>query len=307
MLEVGFLNKKMKLTVLFFFLLNNIAFAQIVPPLSVKDSIQYRLEYEYACKVIEEAKEPWHLNFVHYWNRYCRSKGILPEEVSIELWNDIFLRYPELSCQQKDHSISILHNLSMTEQVFYKKYKLYFDSCCGEFYNSLDSNLILVLRDIHERDQRYRQKMQEAITPAMNKDYWRKQHHLDSLNLMQADSIFINYGYPGRDIVGIDNEGIMFLVVQHSNLESMEKYLPFIKKEIENETLNPKYYAYILDRIQMIKDLPQVFGTQVVENKRGLWELYKMQSMHRIDDLRESYNLGSLKRYLDDFGIRLEK
>ena len=55
----------------------------------------------------------------------------------------------------------------------------------------------------------------------------------------------------------------MWLVIQHSNINKMEEYLPIIVNAVKNKELSPIPLAMLLDRIYTIKDGYQIFGSQM--------------------------------------------
>jgi len=65
--------------------------------------------------------------------------------------------------------------------------------------------------------------------------------------------------------------------------------------------LNPKYLAYSVDRINMAKGLPQVYGTQFIE-KDNQRILYRLEDANTVDEERKSVGLTSLK-YMDESKI----
>ncbi len=74
-------------------------------------------------------------------------------------------------------------------------------------------------------------------------------------------------------------------------LEVMEKYIQLIEDKIDKGKLSSSTFPMLYDRIQMLKDLPQKFGTQKVEGKSGKWELYKLESKEKVNDFRKEYFL----------------
>lgn len=118
----------------------------------------------------------------------------------------------------------------------------------------LNSDLVNLMSQILKDDQKYR--LEKPVD-------WSKQKPLDEKNLQIIDSLFQEYGtYIGRGFVGKDLEITMWLVVQHSNLEKMEAYLPVIHKAVEAEELSPSPLKMLLDRIHCIKYNYQIFGSQ---------------------------------------------
>ncbi len=51
------------------------------------------------------------------------------------------------------------------------------------------------------------------------------------------EKVIEEYGYPGKSLVGPSNMGTAFLVIQHSNQEVQEKYLPLLKQAADDGEL----------------------------------------------------------------------
>jgi hypothetical protein len=83
---------------------------------------------------------------------------------------------------------------------------------------------------------------------------------IDSLNLLRIEQILKQYGYPGISLVGTGTNEAAFYILQHA--QNIDKYLPTIKKAVDNNELSFKLYAMMLDRSLMYKGKEQIYGTQ---------------------------------------------
>ena len=82
----------------------------------------------------------------------------------------------------------------------------------------------------------------------------------DSADMRRVRAIIQRYGYPGKTLVGTPTNEAAFYVIQHSN--SIEQYLPLVKRAAEQGELPFRLYAMMLDRQLMYRGKPQVYGTQ---------------------------------------------
>ena len=134
-----------------------------------------------------------------------------------------------------------------------------------------------------------------------------EQNLLDSGNIQQIEKIIARYGYPGNSIVGIDLSDVAFIVIQHASLEKQEKYFPVIEQAVKKRELDKNNLPYMVDRIRMRKDLPQLYGTQVIwNNKKAKFELYPVEDIKNVDKRRYKFNLPDLKYYLKEYNIKVE-
>ena len=76
----------------------------------------------------------------------------------------------------------------------------------------------------------------------------------------------------------------------------MERFLPIIHKEIEEGRLSPSVYPLLHDRINMLKGLPQEFGTQnKYSPKLKTYELYKTIGKVQVNINRKKYGMKPLE------------
>ncbi len=123
--------------------------------------------------------------------------------------------------------------------------------------NDLDEELVKLIHEVSQNDEKYRVEG--------GKVNWKKQTPLDLRNQKIIDSLYSEYKtYLGISLVGSRYEIAMWRVVQHSNIEMMEKYLAIIQKACQdNELSSNRPLKMLLDRIYSIKDKCQIFGSQV--------------------------------------------
>ena len=220
-----------------------------------------------------------------YYNRFITYYKMLPDDL-----NDILYIFMDALLYDKDDFCSKYHStmkeLSFNMDTYYKKQKPMMDKMCECVLESYNKKLIARLNTMADNDQKYRN--QEPFD-------WKKQRVLDSINVKEALLIYDQYGLPDRRLVGVENESIFFFIIQHSNLELMERFLPEIKQATELRRLSPTLYPYMYDRICMIKGKPQEFGTQFQFNeKMKRNEMYKTIKLEQVNINRKKYGLKEL-------------
>ena len=138
----------------------------------------------------------------------------------------------------------------------------------ADYYNVLlDRELIKELEIIQKDDQSFRPQMGERMQKygSYSPEYlevWRKQAILDSMNLIKIEQIIKEKGYPGKSLVGDSYKEVAFMVIHHSNIEAMEKYLPILKEAYKKGEIDKGNLAFIIDRIYHARKGKQIFGTQ---------------------------------------------
>src|SRR5690606_35323113 len=96
---------------------------------------------------------------------------------------------------------------------------------------NLNKPLVAILDSILIEDQKYRLELKEIENKygwgsKEMKEHWKLISFKDSVNLIKITAILDKYGWLGPDVVGEQGNSALFLVIQHSNQKTQEKYLP---------------------------------------------------------------------------------
>lgn len=129
-------------------------------------------------------------------------------------------------------------------------------------------------------------------------------YETDSINLIKVTRILDTYGWPGKDEIGEQGSLTLFLVIQHADLQTQEKYLPLIEKACESGNLHISNLALIKDRILLRKGEKQIYGTQVaLSQKSGLYYILPLADPDSVDVRRKSIGLQPLAEYVKRWKI----
>ena len=129
-------------------------------------------------------------------------------------------------------------------------------------------------------------------------------HIKDSLN--KENLKLVNYYYAkGYNILSDSVVGKFskkcFMVIQHSDLKTMEKYLPVIKKLYECKQTKGGNYALLYDRISVDKNNGiQYYGTQINAKTN---KPYFIKDVYNVDKRRKELGMEPLSEYLERFDI----
>ncbi len=149
-------------------------------------------------------------------------------------------------------------------------------------------NVIPLLDEAYRRDQEIRK---EGVTYDALADH---------KNLELVISIDQVCGLPE----GMENEkqiNIIWLVIQHSKAEYRKRYISYFEKANEVGAIDAGSIALMKDRMAMDDGKPQVYGSQVYNDR-----LYNLRDPSTVDQRRASVGLGPLKDYLDRFGVSFD-
>jgi len=150
-----------------------------------------------------------------------------------------------------------------------------------------------LLNTIHERDQKTRKGSDSSAYI----------QYIDSWHLVQVEELISKYGWPGKSFVGPKGNNTVFLVIQHAELETQEKYLPMMRQSVEKGESRPADLALLEDRVLMRQGKKQIYGSQVVFNKSGGQEFYPIEDEKNVNVRREKVGLQPIEEYAKYFGI----
>lgn len=131
----------------------------------------------------------------------------------------------------------------------------------------------------------------------------------------ELDRIIRKIGWPSPYKVGDQASKTAFLIVQHSMNGIKRKYVRLVHKEMKENQIPAKYYAFLKDRFLIQKKGYQMYGTQiggrVKTNTQGNPEIYEyylkpLQKPEEVDSLRSLLGLKPLNKYLKNWNIKYE-
>lgn len=165
------------------------------------------------------------------------------------------------------------------------------------------------LAEIMESDQELRHQIgptQEKYGPKSPQmdSLWRQMQRADARNLPRVTAIIDQYGWPGNSLVGRSGSLAAFLVIQHSNLATMQKYLPLMRAAAAKGEMAKQNLALVEDRILTFQDKPQLYGSQLrASQATGKMEFFPIADEAHVDERRASMSLEPLADYAKNFGF----
>lgn len=172
-----------------------------------------------------------------------------------------------------------------------------------------DKPLQAELLTILEEDQKYRMQMNEMQkkfgpdSKEMN-DLWKITNLNDSINLLKVKKILDEKGWVGKDKVGAQANSALFLVIQHSDLETQKKYLPMMKEAVTKGNASPGSLALLIDRIEIREGRKQIYGSQIgINQKDKTYYILPLTDPDNVDKRRTEVGLGPISDYVKNWNL----
>lgn len=178
-----------------------------------------------------------------------------------------------------------------------------------ESEKDFDRPLIALLDSIYDEDQKYRNQI-DNVKKAFGgesvemKGLWKKIEFGDSVNLTNISKILDGSGWLGKNIVGVMGNMTLFLVIQHSDQKTQEKYLPMMREAAKNGNADGSELATLEDRIALKQGKKQIYGSQIGTDKiTGVSFVHNLEDPDNVDKRRAEVGLQPLADYVKKWSI----
>ena len=246
-----------------------------------------------------------------------------PKDVAVEDW--YFAACSWALAGYPDSAFLCLDSVAARRYTFYYSlatdtdlYTLYKDGRWKLFLNrikqnkdviesNLDTKLVDQLDTILKDDQGDRRQLERLLKKKGNySDEISKVNQRillkDSINLRKVRMILDERGWLGPKDVGQRGASALFLVIQHSDLATQEKYLPLLEEAVHKGNAKGSELALLVDRIEMRNNRPQIYGSQVIFSN-GVNTVYKIKDEANVNKRRAAMGMEPLEKYLKYWGI----
>jgi hypothetical protein len=180
----------------------------------------------------------------------------------------------------------------------------------GKEEAKLNKALLKLMDSVYHDDQAYRFQeisVDKEFGPASaeGKNIRRIIHEKDSINEIIVSDILDKYGWLGKEVVGSNGNATIALVLQHSSLNTQQKYLPMMRAAVKNKKADAEDLAILEDMVLIRQGKMQSYGTYLV----GIMQPRKyymapMEDPANVDKRRATLGLGTLDEYVRNWGFR---
>lgn len=262
---------------------------------------------EYAQSVIKykEAFKIEQKSGVDFYNAAC-SAALSSENKLAFKWLNLALKnkWINISHLKSDADLNTLHNSRKWDKIVAAMQKEV-DKIEANYDKPLQAELLA----INDEDQKYRRQIGEiekkyGYQSKEMQDLWRIIHEKDSINLIKISAILDKNGWVGADKVGGQANQTLFLVIQHSDLTTQQKYLPMMREAVKNKKASGSSLALLEDRVALGEGKRQIFGSQIGrDTETGKYFVLPLEDPDNVDKKRAEVGLGLLADYVKRWQI----
>lgn len=175
---------------------------------------------------------------------------------------------------------------------------------------NLNKPLVATLDSIYDDDQKYRQQIDRiekkyGWDSKEMKDHWKIINEKDSLNLIKIKFILDKYGWLGADVIGRQGNSTLFLVIQHSDQTTQEKYLPMMREAVKSGKAQGGDLALLEDRVALRQGKKQIYGSQIGRTpETQKYFILPLEDPENVDKRRAEVGLQPLADYVSHWQIK---
>ena len=143
------------------------------------------------------------------------------------------------------------------------------------------------LEEVYDLDQSIRNIDWDTLSsPEASIAYSKKMMAVDSVNQTRVIPILEQYGWLPESKIGEKAASAIFYVVQHSNTETIEKYLSQMEALAKKGEASATDAAKMRDRLLMFQGKKQLYGTQAAswvraEGGQVIWPIEDVENVNK--------------------------
>ncbi|MBN2663422.1 MAG: hypothetical protein JXR68_07205 [Bacteroidales bacterium] len=196
----------------------------------------------------------------------------------------------------------------MTKKFSLAILSIFFFVLCSCNHEEIDfSEIRDTLEQVYINDQIHRLKL-DSINNTCGQNskemdsLWKVINKTDSVNLSIVTHFLDKYGWVGSKDIGAKSNLALFLVIQHSNLQTQLKYYKMLKKAVRKGNADKMDFAYLDDRIAVRQGKPQKYGTQLIlDTVKNVYYVFPLKNPDKVDKWRKKIGIPPMQTYFEIF------
>jgi len=165
------------------------------------------------------------------------------------------------------------------------------------------------LDSIHTEDQKYRTEIREidekyGWESEEMKNHLKIMRAVDSSNLIIVEEILDKYGWLSSEQIGRKANKTLFLVIQHADQETWEKYLPVMRQAVKDGKAKARSLALLEDRTNLGRGELQIYGSQIKKDQEtGEMYVMPLTDPDKVNERRASVGLRPIEDYIKSWDL----
>lgn len=166
------------------------------------------------------------------------------------------------------------------------------------------------LIDMRIKDQSYYYYIAKLpYNKELEHKYWPIKEKINKKNLKELREIILeNGGWPKISEVSSKVSGAVFLIIQHSEPQTMQFYYGYLKECVEKGEAEKRHLALMTDRMISNLGVKQIYGTQIsFDDKKGIYylDLNEVIDPINLNKRRAEMDLKPIEEYLKNWDAEL--
>ena len=192
---------------------------------------------------------------------------------------------------------------------------------CGCGAVGTDVDLRAELLEMGRADQEVRGRLMAVVTPGDPTSFRTEEAQnvieemaaVDEKNQLRLDEIVSQRGWPGARSFGSEAASAALLIIQHSGVETKERYLSILRQAVEDGEEEPAPLAQLEDEVSVAKTGYQIYGTEISLDT-GVPVLVPIQDPEGLERRRAEMGLQPIAEYrrdadknaIEEFGVAVD-
>lgn len=262
-------------------------------------------DYEKSVEKYKEAFKLEQKSAVDFYNAAC--SAALSEDNKLAFkWLNLAFKNGWLNVKhlETNTDLTILHKSKKWDRLVSEMQKAV-DNMEANYDKPLQEKLLAIFEDDQSIRKEYISAQKEFGYKSKQVDsLGRIMAYKDSINVITVTEILDNYGWVGPDKVGGQANHTLFLVIQHAELKTQQKYLPMMREAVKNKNASSRTLAFVEDRVALREGRRQIYGSQIgYDNETQKSYVLPLDDPDNVDKRREEAGLGLLADYVKLSGI----
>ncbi|MEN9864762.1 MAG: hypothetical protein RL748_352 [Pseudomonadota bacterium] len=268
------------------------------------DTLAQEKAYAKAVEAYRAAFVLDHSNSTDLYNAAC-SAALAGQNDQAFAWLQQTVKSAEFEAEeyQQDSDLSSLRNdprwQALMNALAQKK---------AEIEKAYDKPLQQQLLKIFQSDQKERAQIQATqqkygLDSKEVKALFEAMRKTDEANLVEIKAILDQHGWVGPNKVGPRANQTLFLVIQHSDLATQQKYLPMMREAVKNKNASASDLALLEDRVAIGEGKRQLYGSQLQSDSKGKMRLMPVADPDKLDQRRLAIGLPPIADYLKNWNM----